>query len=261
MPGGMPIPPMPSKIALVIAGSGGVLLGLALVLRGAANGRFVLALAAAGAAGAASPMLIQVVPFGPLEEHPAIIMVAAALTVGLLAIVFGRLLWALVLGALLGAAWLAVVAWHQAADIPAPAWPAGEAADFTEWLLLLGGYLQGWIGAVWQYRAWLAGASAGVVAVGVAVGLLLPRLALLLTSSVVGALACVAGAGMLLWAGQVQWAERFTRQLHVPAAAAALLALVGAIVQTYFEFGRKKPAEGEADQKKAKSGASKADEP
>jgi len=259
MPGGIPIPPMPSKIALMIAGSGCVLLGLALVLRGAANGRYVLAFAAAGAAGGASPMLIHVVPFGRFEEHPAIVMIAAALTVGLLAIVFGRLLWALVLGALLGSAWLVGVAWHQGAAITAPAWPAGEAADFTGWLLMLGGYLQGWLGAVWQARAPLAAAAAGVVAVGVALGLLLPRLALLLTSSVVGALSVVGGIGVLLWVGQVQWAARFARQLHVPAAAAALLALIGAIVQTYFEFGRKKPAEAEAGQKKSKSGADEAD--
>ena len=46
---------------------------------------------------------------------------------------------------------------------------------------------------------------------------------------------------------------QFIEQPHVPAAAAALLALVGAIVQTYFEFGRRKASED--DQTKPKSGA------
>ncbi len=251
---GIPNPPMPSTTALLVAGGGGVLLGLALALRGAANGRVVLALTAAVVAGACSSLLAGLAD--QLKDHPTAVAIAAAVTVGLLAFVFGRVLWAIVLGAVLGIAAMGVITFLYAGEVAnAPVWSAGEAADFPEWARQFGAHLRNWVAALWRHKRLLVGGSTGLIAFGVAFGMLLPRVTLLLTSSVVGAVAFVAGAGMLLWAGEVRWAAQFTHDPFVPAIVATALAMIGIVLQTYLELARRRAAKDEADQPKAGAAA------
>ena len=236
------IPPAPEKVALIIAGCGASLLGIALVLRGAANGRFVLAIAAAVAAGAASTMLVDTLPF--LEKYPMMVMGSAAITAGLMAFVLGRLLWALVLGLLLATLAMGVVGYLHADEVPEidrPDSPSPDTESFTAWIVQLARCLRQWVAKLFALHKGRVIGAAALVAVGVTVGFLLPRIALVVASSLVGSAGAVCGAWMLLWAFRPAWSDRLFGQLHQPLIAVAVLAVIGLAVQSYFEFIRGKP--------------------
>jgi len=245
MPGGVPVPPMPSKLVLVVAGAVCVAAGLALLIRGRANGRVILAVFAAGGAASAAPIVVEWVPLKNVWLTGA----SAAVAAGLLAFVLGRVLWALVLAAVVGTAALALAGWLSADAIAdRPAWSEAPAETFGAWCRDGRDYLGAWVVAIWRHKASTVALAAGLAAVALVVGLLLPRAALVLTSSAVGASAVVGGAGMLLWAGEVAYAARWLNRPLAPAAAAGAMALFGVAAQACSEFRRSRAAREAADE-------------
>ncbi len=228
MPGDVSTPPMPATAALVAGGAGALVVGIALLIRGARNGRVILAVALAGVAAACSPLIVRVVPLD-LRLTAA----AAAVAGGLFAFLLGRLLWAGVLAAIVGAAALAAVAYVSAGGLPdPPSWPEPPPAVFGAWCQALGGHVQAWVRALWNAHRTLMVACMAGACVALAVGLLLPRATLVFASSVLGAVLVAGGAAGLCWAGRVQWAAQWLDRPQVPAAATGALAGLGLIFQT-----------------------------
>ena len=244
-------PPLETMAPMIIAGVGALLLGLALLLRGAANGRVVLALAAAASAGAVASFVVRAIP--SVKPYDWVIGLSAAITVGLMTLVLSRLLWALMLGVLAGAITLgAVVYLHAGEVIEKPVWPAGAAENFAAWSVTLSEYVFRWARGLWagEHKGRI-GVAVALVAVGMVVGVLLPRLALVLASSVLGSIGVVAGACMLMWAGEVAWVERLWDQPRHLLLAVAGMSAFGIALQTYLEFIRSKPSDDEKKEAKA----------
>lgn len=198
MLGEIPMPPIPPAPALLAGGLLCLAVGVMLVVRGRANGKLILALLAAAAAAAAAPAIVRLVP---ALRSVALVAAAAAVTAGLMGFVLGRLLWGLMLGAILATAALAVAAWIGAVAIAEqPAFGQGQIDSIGGWCGQLMLHLGNWALAMWHYNHAAVAAAAGLATFAVVAGFLLPRITLIVASSFVGAAAMSAGATMLLWA-------------------------------------------------------------
>lgn len=255
MPPGIPAPPMPSMALIVLTGAGCLAIGAVLNLWGRKAGRPLLALAVAAGAGASAWMVVEHFPLKNVWAVGAALALAGAL----LAFVLGRLLWALTLGAVLAIVALVVVAHFSAGAVEdKPAWDESETETFGAWCLAAADYLLAWLKALWRHApVSVALAALAPVIACVAVELILPKSVLILASSALGASGVVAGAGLLVLACRADWARAWVDRMYIPAAAAAVLALIGAAYQVRMELRGRPGKEGQEGENQAARGKKK----
>lgn len=238
-----PAPTLGAALAYGIAGASG-LLGLALLIWGRLVHRGFLVILAAGVGFALGRGLAPRIGLDPLLGG-----LGAAVTLGMLALMLARLVWAVVAGLLAAAAAAGAAVVHY--------WPAVASQPAAEIQQAdLGQYVSSLARFAWTALGVSAGHSALVVAAAaatgvglLAVGILLPRATAIFMSSLVGASLVVSGAALAagqarpdLWTaalGDVRW----------PALATGGLLLGGILAQTVAALRAGKHDEGTAADK------------
>ena len=249
------IPPPPPHNTVLMAAAACVLVGVALLLWGRSLGRVLLTMIAGGTAAACARLIALYSPAEVISNNIWVIGLGAALIVGFLAYVLSRLIWAVALGVLLGAAALGVVAWLNAgAIVDKPVWDDHQLAGFAGWCVCLSDYLSRWALSLWEHNATIATvAGCGPLLAAIAVGIFLPRTAVILTSSFIGAASVVGGVALSVWARQPAWMTAWFKHAYIPIAAAGVLAVVGLFIQTGGELASAAQA-AEPDERPAQAG-------
>jgi MFS family permease len=228
----IPAPPLPLLSDVVVACTAAVCLfvGAAILLWGWVLSRWFL-----GAAGMAVGLLIAM----PLSDRlggvdPNLARIGAAALLGLLALLLARPVWALLAAALLGLVAEGVVLARVMNDIPADQQPAFQAADttFAAWALALGEFAMRGLQTLWIHKMPLV--LIGIVPaalLALVLALLRARLARILMTSLLGALAMVAGP--LLAGAHLRPAlwDRAWGLWYVLAAVGGLLMIIGLAFQ------------------------------
>ena len=209
------------------AAGGAALLAVAMLVWGRLVHRGFLILIAAGIGFVLAGWIC------PLIEVDVLVGgIVAALSLGLLAIVLARVVWAMLAATLLAAvAAGAVVAyyWPEVSTQPAT---IIDQMDFTAYTASLAEAGGDWFRSTWATRAAVLLASIGVGGLTtLAVGLLLPRATAVCMSSVVGA--CLLASAVLLAVGQGRPAiwDAAWRNLDLLGAGVAGIALAGMVIQ------------------------------
>ncbi len=245
----IPLPPAPPVMPLYIVSGVCILLGAALLLWGRSSGRVFLTFAAAGAGAACAQTITSLTNF----PYVWIVGAVSALTAGLLVFLFIRLLWALILSALVGIVALVIVQWPGIAKLAAPPdWTSNSLASFGDWVFAIAHYYADWIVALVQGSLLpLLLMVALPMFVILLVALLLPKAATILASSLVGSVCIIAGAVGLIWAVRPPWFSTATEQIKVLGIIAGVLVLMGLVLQGRSEFKAiAKAKEKEAEKKK-----------
>lgn len=228
-----PAPPQHMLIGVAVACS---LAGALLLLWARSLGTMLLVMIVAGVAATVSLLAVPHIAYTKVW----LVGLAAAGVGGFIAFVCARLIWTLALGALLAAAALGTLGWLSApamADLPA--WQNDQPATLGGWCVLLTDYLFRWLRRLWQHNATAFALAGGVPLLAVAaVGVFLPKVTEIITSSLLAAAGLVGGAGLFVWAGRPEWLSAWVRHIRVPVMAAGLLALIGAGIQARTELGR-----------------------
>jgi hypothetical protein len=245
-----PVPELETAVAAAAAGSA-LLLGVLMLLWGRRLHRGFLALCGAGAGFALGHWGGR-----PLGMNPALSGLVAAVTVGILAPILARVVWALALGAIVAAAGAIVAVFLYLPTVATqPTATTIPASDIVAYADGWGRFAWDGVIALWQ------GSPAVVVGAGaagllfLAAGLFLPRATVVLMSALVGTL-LLAGAAAVAGArfAPAWWTEAWGRPALSGAVAGGVL-LVGAVWQTVGALrARRRKARREAEQQKAAAG-------
>jgi len=228
----IPSPPAPAFGVMWTAGAvaGGILLGLLLAFWGRTIGRVLLGLAAAGVGVGTGPMLAAAFGWPVLATR-----LAAAITFGLLALVLARLIWAAVAAALIGGAADAAVIVRHLRSLPAEKWPvfgAPSDANLLEWGNALATFARDSFLLAWgQQPEWLIIAAVAVAIGPVILALVRPRLAVIVLSSLLGAVLVVASAAVAVATFRPSVWEAQLRQWYLLPALAGGVMLIGITFQ------------------------------
>ncbi len=253
----VPPPPAPSSVALTAVAVGCLLVSAALLLWGRSAGRGLLALMVAAVAAAASQLLT---PYFS-ETRAWIIGTAGGVTGFFVGLLLARVIWAVILAALVSAAGLVVVGFMLAGAVAQPpAWGEGELVTLAAWSVHFLGYLSSWVWALLQHN-WLAVAAGGgaPLVAAVAAGVFLPRTVTVLCSCLIGAAGIVSAVAMILWAYSPALLEGWGRQIYLPLIVAGALAVGGLYLQGRVEL--RKAAQARARKKEKKAAESEAAAP
>ena len=244
MPPGISTPPLPPPAVLLAAGAVAVVVGALLTVWGRRAGRPVLACLAGAAAAAAAPTIASHLPV----KNVYLVGAVAVLTVFLFAFLLTRVFWAVLLGAAIGVAVVAILVAFRFPDLPGrPTWPAEPLTDFRAWSLAAGDHLAGWVRALWQQKASTVALAGGVpVTACIAVEMYLAGSVVIFASSCLGAAAMVCGAGLLGRVLRPAWIEAMAGRWSLAAVAAVVLALLGMLLQ-FHQAARQRAARDEDD--------------
>lgn len=228
-----PAPPQHMLIGVAVACS---LAGALLLLWARSLGRMLLAMIAAGVAATVSLLAVPHIAYTKVW----LVGLSAAGAGGLIAFVFARFIWTLALGVFLAAAALGTLGWlSPPAMADLPAWQNDQPVTLGGWCVLLTDHLFRRLWRLWQHNATAFALAAGVPLLAVAaVGVLLPKITEIITSSLLAAAGLVGGVGLFVWAGRPEWLSAWVRHIHVPVMAAGLLALIGVGIQARIELRR-----------------------
>jgi uncharacterized membrane protein len=151
---------------------------------------------------------------------------------------------------------LVIVQWPGIGKVAAPPdWTSSTLVSFGDWAAAVAQFYVDWIFALWHSSMLpLLLMVALPVFVFLLAALLLPKAATILASSIVGSAAIVAGTVGFLWAVKELWFPIVLSQMKVLGIIAAVLALLGLMLQTRAEFQAiAKTKEKEAEKKKQES--------
>jgi len=226
-----------------VAAAGGlcVLVGAALVVWGRKGARVILMLLGAGAGGAAAPLLVPYLPY----KNVWVIGAAGAFTGAIVLFLLAKLFWALVLAGTAFLAGAAGVVWLVGDAVGnGPAWSEYTWTDGLELCRCLADYAVRWFSATWAYSPVALALAAGLPALAaIALALWVRDVMLIVVTSAVGAIGMVCGAGTLAWMLRPEWVAGWLERVHVPLAAAGVLAVGGIVVQVRSKLRQRARAE------------------
>ena len=248
--------------AVAAAGGACLLLGAVLVVWGRKAARVVLMLVGAGAGVGGALTVLPHIPY----KNAWVVGAAGGFTGAVVVFLVARLIWALVLagtGFLAGAGgviWLV----GDAVD-HAPTWSEYTWTNGLELCRCVVEYAWRWLSATWAYSPVALVLAAGLPALAaIVLAVWVREVMLIVVTGVVGALAMVCGAGVLAWLIRPEWAGNWLERVHVPLAAAGVLALGGIVVQVHAllrqrrreESRRREPPPDASGQEHEKDGSS-----
>ncbi len=249
---GISLPPMPSQAAVAGVASVCLIVGALLNLRGRTLARIVLPLIGAALGAAAAPWIVRHIPF----KNVWVVGTVAALTMGVVVFIISRPFWAILLGAGLGIAGLVILVRTGAPLEGAPSWPAEAPADFAAWCAAAGGWLAGWVKALFRERLAAAVLVTGLPLVAVTVlELFIRRSVQMVSTAIVGAMLVVGGALGLAWGAKVEWVEAVLDRPIIPLIAVGVLAALGMALQIIGESRARVRAAEEEEEEQEESGA------
>lgn len=214
----IPFPPL-QGMSLWVQVASSLAVGAVLLVRGGRIHRIALTLAGVGVGYAVGGDLAV-----KLGADAAVGRIAGGVTVGLLALIGARIVWAVLAAMTVTAVVVRTVGARYAASPPAVAAPADLAQwAYESWDQLLGNMLRAWQ----DQKAMLLLILIPAVAVPLFVGLLRPRLTRIVMTSLLGAVGLVAGA---LAVNENWWNGAMARG-DIVAAVVAMLVIAGMIIQ------------------------------
>lgn len=221
-----PVPLLDPAVAYACAG-GAAVGGLVCLLWGRRIHRLIAALAGGGAGILAAPALAAKL----VDVDLVIVQVATVSILAVVGLIAAHAVWALLAAGLVAVPVVMALAGHYVPEsLPAPFSPAGQTLE--DWAAAWAPFAWDRLTMAWESdSAKLLLASAPPVAVVLVAGLLLPRLAAIVMSSVLGAFAFL-GAGALAAArAKPSLWQRAWDNLAVTVGCVGALALVGLIGQ------------------------------